>query len=118
MKVDSIFSASGALVEKGIRKGQEKFTGERITFAEITRDRQQDCVRNQQAVKGIEMLNRTMETYNTEIKHIMHEKSGEYIVKVINKNDNTVIREIPSEKVLDIVAHFKKMLGFVLDKYI
>ena len=68
--------------------------------------------------QAVDLLNRTMEGYNAEIKFALHEKSGEYFVKVINTNDNTVIREIPSEKVLNMVAYFKEVLGLIVDKFI
>jgi len=68
--------------------------------------------------KAVELINKTMENYNTELQFTLHEGSGEYVVKVINTEDHSVIREIPPERVLDMVAHFKKMLGLIVDKFI
>lgn len=68
--------------------------------------------------KAVQQINKTMETYNTEVRFSLHEKSGEYYVKVVNPIDNTVIREIPPEKVLNMVAYFKELLGIVVDKFI
>ena len=68
--------------------------------------------------QSVEVLNDTMKTYNTELRFEFHEKSGEFIVKVLNESDGSVIREIPPEKVLDMVAHFKEMLGFIVNKLI
>ncbi|MFZ5632088.1 MAG: flagellar protein FlaG [Bacillota bacterium] len=72
----------------------------------------------QEVGKAINLLNKTMETYNTELKFTLHEKSGEYMVKVVNTKDNTVIREIPPERILDMVAQLKEMLGLIVDKFI
>lgn len=71
-----------------------------------------------QVKKAVELLNKTMESYNTELRFTMHEKSGEYMIKIINTMDNSVIREIPPRKVLDMVAYFKELLGFIVDKFI
>jgi len=71
-----------------------------------------------QIENAVKQINNTMEMYHTELKYSLHEESGEYYVKVINTEDNTVIREIPPEKVLDMVAYFKKMLGIIVDKFI
>lgn len=71
-----------------------------------------------QVANAVRQLNKTMETYNTELRFSLHEKSGEYYVKVINPVDKTVIREIPPKKVLDMVAYFKELLGIVVDKFI
>lgn len=68
--------------------------------------------------KAVELINKTLENYNTELQFTLHEGSGEYIVKIINTKDHTVIKEIPPERVLDMVAHFKKMLGLIVDKFI
>ncbi len=68
--------------------------------------------------EAVEKVNQTMETYRTELRFQIHEGSGEMMVKVINTKDDTVIREIPPENVLDFVAHVKKMLGIIIDKFI
>lgn len=68
--------------------------------------------------EAVEKANKTMETYGTELRFSIHEASGEIMVKVINTRDNTVIREIPPERILDFVAHVKKMLGIIIDKFI
>ncbi len=67
---------------------------------------------------AINKINRTMETYNTELRFSIHEDSGETMVKVINTKDDTVIRQIPPEYILDIVAHVKRMLGIIVDRFI
>lgn len=71
--------------------------------------------------EAIGQANKTMETYNTELRFSIHKESGEISVKVINTKDNSVIREIPPERVLDFVAHvkkmLKKMLGVIIDKF-
>ncbi|WP_347491395.1 flagellar protein FlaG [Desulfoscipio sp. XC116] len=68
--------------------------------------------------KALGQLNDTMEAYSTKIRFELHEESGEMMVKVINGQDGTVIREIPPEKVLNMVAYFKKILGIIVDKFI
>lgn len=73
---------------------------------------------SQQVQAAVEKLNRTMETYGTELRFEYHEKSGEYMVKVINEKDKSVIREIPPHQVLEMVAYFKEMLGIIVDKFI
>lgn len=67
---------------------------------------------------AVNKINQTMETYNTELRFSVHEDSGETMVKVINTKDDTVIRQIPPEYILDIVAHVKQMLGIIVDRFI
>ncbi|MEK5390061.1 flagellar protein FlaG [Margalitia sp. FSL K6-0131] len=49
------------------------------------------------------------------VKYNYHEKTQSYYVQVIDDNNNEVIREIPSEKLLDTYASMKEMLGILFD---
>lgn len=68
--------------------------------------------------KAVDKANNIMETCGTELHFSIHEASGEMMVKIVSKKDNSVIREIPPEHVLNFVAHVKKMLGLMIDKFI
>lgn len=68
--------------------------------------------------EAIDKANRTLGAYGTELRFSIHEASGEVMVKVINTKDDSVVREIPPERVLDFVANVKKMLGIIIDKLI
>lgn len=68
--------------------------------------------------ESVELLNKTMEDYKTELQFTLHEASGEYMVKIINTSNNEVIKELPAERVLNMVAYFKELLGIVVDKFI
>ncbi|MGB9904547.1 MAG: flagellar protein FlaG [Desulfotomaculales bacterium] len=69
-------------------------------------------------LNAADLVNRTMEIYRTELRFVLDEESGEFMVKVINSTTGEVIREIPPEWVLKIVADVKKMLGIIIDKLI
>jgi len=68
--------------------------------------------------EAVEQLNKTVETYNTELKFTIHKESGQVAVKVIDTRDKSVIREIPPERVLEFAAYVKEMLGVLFDKFI
>lgn len=44
-----------------------------------------------------------------------HEQTGRTFVKVINKDTDELIREIPAEKVLDMAAKLDEMIGILFD---
>ena len=73
---------------------------------------------SQKLAEAVEQTNKTMETYNTELRFSIHKESGELMVKVIDTRDDSVIRQIPPESVLDFSSRVKKMLGVILDKLI
>jgi len=72
----------------------------------------------QKVHKSVDLLNKIMVCYNTEVRFTLHKESGEYMIKVVNTSDDNIIREIPPKKVLDMVAYFKEILGIIVDKFI
>ncbi len=79
---------------------------------------QQKKLDRQRLEEAVEQANKTMETYRTELRFSIHEDSQEMMVEVINTADNSVIREIPPERILNFISHVKKMLGIIIDKFI
>ncbi|MBF7081968.1 flagellar protein FlaG [Desulfallas sp. Bu1-1] len=99
--------------------GEGRQGGIRTTAVEEKEEKWKDPQEALESInQAVEQLNNTMKTYHTELHFELHEKSGEYMVKVMKQPDGTVIREIPPEKILDMVAYFKEMLGIIVDKLI
>lgn len=68
--------------------------------------------------RAAQQANETMQIYNTNLQFKIHEQSGEYFCQVINSETKDVIREVPPEWLLDMVAHFRKMVGIVVDEIV
>ncbi|MCG8401531.1 MAG: flagellar protein FlaG [Firmicutes bacterium] len=94
---------------KKANSAKEYSTGKTMGTSEISLD---------EVNQAVDQLNKTMKTYYTELHFEIHEKSGEIMVKMINRDDGTLIREIPPEKILNMVAYFKKVLGIIVDELI
>lgn len=84
----------------------------------IVTEREQQDKAEYKLEDAVEQLNKTLQTYSTELKFTIHKESGVVAVKVIDTRDKSVIREIPPERVLDFAACVKKMLGILFDKFI
>jgi len=67
-------------------------------------------------IEAIEKANKAFQGVNTEVKFSIHEKTRQIMVKVFNKDNGEVIREIPSEKILDMVASICEMSGLIVDE--
>ena len=61
-------------------------------------------IRNQ-----VRRANRALEAVDIQAKFSIHEGTGEIIVKLEDINTGEVIREIPPEKLLDLVAKMQEM---------
>lgn len=68
-------------------------------------------------IEAINKANKHIQSYNRRLEFRVHEGTKQIMVKVINTEDDSVIREIPSEKVLDMVAHMWEMAGILVDEH-
>lgn len=69
-------------------------------------------------IEAIERANNTLMGINTNFKFSIHEETKAIMVKVINSDTQEVIREIPPEKILDLVAKMWEMAGMFVDRHI
>ena len=66
--------------------------------------------------KAVDKANATMVIHNRSLEFRVHERTHEIIVKVIDSDTNEVIREIPSEKILDMFANMLEQAGLLVDE--
>lgn len=66
--------------------------------------------------KAIEEANKKLIGGNRECQFSVHEKTKQILVKIIDTNTKEVIKEIPSEKILDMVAGFMENAGLLIDE--
>lgn len=74
------------------------------------------------AENAVEMLNPIMEYANARLQPIdrllqasIHEGTNRLSVRVIDRNTDEVVREIPSEKILDLLANIQELAGLMVD---
>lgn len=66
--------------------------------------------------KAVEDLNKVSSFVSKGLRFQLHEDSGRMMVKVIDSKTMEVIREIPPERVLEVLARIKDMIGLLLDE--
>ncbi|MDP4183462.1 MAG: flagellar protein FlaG [Bacillota bacterium] len=67
-------------------------------------------------IEAIEKANKAILGSNRSFEFSIHQKTKAIVVKVVDSDTHEVIREIPSEKVLDMVAKMWEMAGIMLDE--
>lgn len=67
---------------------------------------------------AIEYLNKTMSIFDRSLEFSIHEDTNRIIVRVINRSDHgeDVIREIPPERILDLIAALMNIVGLLVDQ--
>ncbi|MFH1489773.1 MAG: flagellar protein FlaG [Pseudomonadota bacterium] len=63
-----------------------------------------------------EAVKKYADSLQTDLKIQVHEGTGRIMVKVISKEDGRVIREVPSEKLLNLAAKMEALSGLLFDE--
>ena len=64
----------------------------------------------------IEKASGKIELEDTGLEFSIHEKTNQIMIKVIDNNTHQVIKELPSEKILDMMAKMVELSGFFVDQ--
>lgn len=81
------------------------------TSGQLSRDVNEDELQ-----KSIDKILKTLVGDSTSLKFDVHKETNTIMVKVIDNDTKEVIREIPPEKMLDMVASIWKLVGIIVDK--
>lgn len=65
---------------------------------------------------AVEKLNDTANMFNHSLRFRIHEATHRTMISVVDKKTDKVIREIPGEEALDMVADLQKNIGLIFDK--
>lgn len=75
---------------------------------------QQQQPNNEQIKKAVEQMNRNM--FNSEAVFGIHEGTNRVTIKIVDKDTKEVIKELPPEKTLDMIAKVWEMAGILVDE--
>lgn len=62
-------------------------------------------------------LNKFFQYLNADIQFELHEKTKQFIVRVVDTKENKVLREFPPQELLDTIANIREYVGVLLDKH-
>jgi flagellar protein FlaG len=69
---------------------------------------------NEQIKKAVEKLNKSMN--NSEAVFGIHEATNRVMIKIVDKDTKEVIKELPPEKTLDMIAKAWELAGILVDE--
>jgi len=85
-----------------LQKGNQKEKGNELGFEKLE--------------EIIEALNQFMSALDVELRFQIHEPTHEVIARLVNRETGEVIREIPPEKFLDMLAKLQELAGLFVDE--
>lgn len=103
-------------VESTKAEGTQKTTKIDLTEETLAEKKRDEVTEKQDLVDAIEKTNRKIKYYDKKLEISIHEETKHIMVKVIDTEDNSVIREIPSEKILDMAAKMWELAGIIVDE--
>lgn len=65
---------------------------------------------------AVGIANKVLFKNNTHLKFEIHEKTKEVMVRIVQDETGEVIKEIPPEKMLDLVAKLWEIAGIIVDE--
>ncbi|MDI6793111.1 MAG: flagellar protein FlaG [bacterium] len=79
-------------------------------------DRKTQKVSDEDLTRAVDVLNETSRVYDRGIRFSVDEETGRRVVSIINRETDEVVRTIPSEQMLDLVAAIHNLMGVMMDK--
>ena len=67
-------------------------------------------------IRSIELANDKVVVFGKRFEFSIHQETKHIMVKVIDVATNEVIREIPPEKILDLIASLWEIAGLIVDE--
>ncbi|MGE5630860.1 MAG: flagellar protein FlaG [Caulobacteraceae bacterium] len=97
--------------------GSESANIEQQSYVDIAHKPNYEMTMDEKAwIQVIEKANKAISGAMCSFEFSIHEKTKEIMVKVLDKDTGKIIREIPPEKILDMVAKMWEMAGILVDE--
>lgn len=87
-----------------------------IKSSEIDADTNRHRFKREDLDNAIEVANRIVTGKNERFEFQIHERTGRMMVKLIDNETDEVVKEIPPEKMLDLVASIWDLVGILVDE--
>ena len=127
MKVDGIDPSILSRVKDQATKAPPQETDRSAARKAMIHQQRQENRANQPAVEtekglmqeveeAVRKLNDTAEAMHLSLRFLMHKESERWMVQVVDIRQDEIIREIPPERTLNVVAQIQNLLGVLLDE--
>ncbi len=114
MRVEGVSSVTAPESLQPVAKQNSAQEG--ITKHDVGRGLGEKACTEGKVIQAIERANEVFEMYDTKLEFSIHEQTHAIMIKVI-RNDE-IIREIPPEKILNMVAKMMESAGLIVDEKI
>ena len=79
-------------------------------------DGNQSKVNSEDLIKAVNNVNKAFETFNQGLHFKVNDETNQLVVQIVDQKTDEVIKQIPSQEVLDLEAQLREMVGVFLDE--
>lgn len=116
MRASSLQSIEKVNYSNEVNKSEEKNLNKHEDIFKKNNESGSEKLSEKTIKEAIENTNKKLVATDRKFEFSVNEETNDIIVKVINKETDKVIREIPSEKILDMVAKMMELAGLFVDE--
>ncbi len=118
MKLDGSVINSNMLSQRSEISHSEKVSPEKADMVKQSKGKEEQAAYpgERKLIEAIEKANPNLMGASTNLEFSIHKDTKQIMVKIIDSETEEVLKEIPSEKVLDMVANMMEKSGFFIDK--
>jgi flagellar protein FlaG len=73
-------------------------------------------VSKEELIHAVNASNESLKMYDKKLEYSIHEKTNTIMVKLVDTETDEIIREIPSEKILDMIGKMWEIAGIIIDE--
>ncbi|MDD3415238.1 MAG: flagellar protein FlaG [Lachnospiraceae bacterium] len=100
-------------VKKAEQKDNEN-SSDAYSYAE--EQQQKSSAATEQIKKAVAKINKSINNSNEEAVFGIHEATNRVTIKIVDKESKKVIKELPPEKTLDMIAKVWEIAGIMVDE--
>lgn len=121
MEIRGVSNISPAVISRDRHiegDGSRKMEQEDVGVKSSNSTKEERIYTEEELIDSIESANETFIVYDRRFEFSIHEGTKHIMVKVIDTVTDEVIREIPAEKILDLVGGLMEISGILVDERI
>lgn len=85
---------------------------------EVPSEEVQEVLSEENLSRLVEQVNTLMEALSIEARFSVHQPTHAIVVTLINRDTGEIVRQIPPEKLLDMVARLRELAGLFVDEVV
>ena len=76
---------------------------------------EKQAVSEQETITAIGQANKIFELLNRDLRFEIHDETGIIQITVVDRNDSKVIKQIPPDSILSMIARIQEVIGSLVD---